>query len=87
MDSALRDKTVREVSKLAGPPDATILVRKIRSELAKQETGGSGGGGGGSDDDDEDSQRIHKAVDTFSETFIEKMCDLFSEVGEVILIR
>ncbi|XP_022656835.1 synaptojanin-1-like isoform X2 [Varroa destructor] len=87
VDSALRDKTVREVSKLAGPPDATILVRKIRSELAKQETGGSGGGGGGSDDDDEDSQRIHKAVDTFSETFIEKMCDLFSEVGEVILIR
>lgn len=84
MDSALRDKTVREVSKLAGPPDATILVRKIRSELAKQE---AGGGGGGSDDDDEDSQRIHKAVDTFSETFIEKMCDLFSEVGEVILIR
>ncbi|OQR78050.1 synaptojanin-1-like [Tropilaelaps mercedesae] len=78
VDPALRDKTVREVSKLAGPSDATILVRKQRaSTVPKQD----------SDDEDSDNVQNRKAIETFSETFIEKMCDLFSEVGEVVLIR
>ncbi|XP_028966400.1 synaptojanin-1 [Galendromus occidentalis] len=60
VDPTLRDKTVEEVSKLAGPPDATVLVKKSASSQDKE---------------------------TFSEIFIEKMCDLFSELGEVVLIR
>ena len=60
VEPALRDKTVEEVSKLAGPPDATVLVKKSESSQDKE---------------------------NFSEGFIEKMCDLFSEVGEVVLIR
>ena len=61
VDPVLREKTVAEVSKLAGPPDATVLVKKKNASNEDKEN--------------------------FSESFIEKMCDLFSEVGEVVLIR